>query len=248
MPRSKKTPQQTATFKKLKKFVQQSGPWDLLTFHRAGEQVFKLCPSERQETRRYGNYGDAEIQNLAEKLGKPKSFAVKLWNARYFYQEFQSRDIPRSEVKKLSKPDAKTGYRLTWAHMQSLLSIDNEKKRLNFQQRCTKGEWSSRKLRSEIKQSRGRQGQGGRKFKKPRTVKDALLQLISESKGWNQRYHEVWFPADKPAIPVGRPYPKSQVVSGLADEAIKILEALQEDIEDCLPKLRTLRTKARRKK
>jgi len=69
------------------------------------------------------------MPTLAEALGKSASFADKLWNARLFWNKYE-----RSEVRSLCKSSAGS-FVLTWSHMQSLLSLDDEN-RTEIQDDC----------------------------------------------------------------------------------------------------------------
>ena len=131
-----------------------------------------------------------------------------------------------------------------------LISLDDAD-RLEFQEDCLNAEWSCKELHRRIKESRDPLGHGGRHFKKPKSVEDALRQLISDSETWDQRYRQVWFNLDDPAIRHETGKGKSEELAELASAAVDELKALQFDIENCLPPLKQLaawhKTKKRRR-
>jgi hypothetical protein len=214
-------------FQRLQELLQQPGRQDLLWYHRVGEQVNRLYPTDDR------GYGESHMPTLAESLGKSASFADKLWKARLFWNEYE-----RSEVRSLCKPTAGS-FVLTWSHMQSLLSLDDEN-RTEIQEECLNAEWSSKELHRRVKESRDHPGKGGRRFQKPKDVESALRQLIHESRTWDRRFHEVWFHMDEPAIRLESGRGKSQGVTELAAEAIDVLETLQFDIKEGLSRLKAL--------
>jgi len=136
--------------------------------------------------------------------------------------------------------------------MLHLLSLDDDD-RLGFQEDCVNAEWPCKELHRRIKDHREPQGQGGRRFSKPKDVEDALRQLVFECTTWDRRFHEVWFHMDEPAIRLEAGKHKSQEVANLTAEAIEMLETLQSDIKEGLPRLKALKvtrkkTKRRAKK
>ena len=153
----------------------------------------------------------------------------------------------RPEVRLLCKPEVPGGFVLTWAHMILLISMDDENQ-LEFQEKCITEEWSSKELHRRVKESREPQGQGGRRFRKPKDVESALRQLILESRTWDRRYTEVWFHVDKPAIRHETGKGKSEIVAELASAAVDELRTLQLNIENCLPQLKQLAAWHKKKK
>ena len=235
MPKSSKAQlTKKPAFRQLKNLLNQTGNKNLLWYHDVGKRVRTLCPSE------FRAYGEGRIQSLANALGKPESFGATLWGTRSFCEKYQ-----RDEVCALCKPEIPGGFVLTWGHAILLISLDDED-RLEFQEDCLNAEWSSKELRRRIKEFREPQGQGGRRFRKPKSVEDAVRQLISESKTWDRRYREVWFHMDKPAIRLETGKYKSKEVSDLAAEAVEILETIQFDIKNCLPRLKALTGKRKK--
>ena len=237
MPRPTKIPlKKQKAFQRLKELIQKTGNRDLLWYHRAGEQVNRLYPTDNR------GYGESHMPTLAEALGKSASYADTLWKSRLFWNEYD-----RSEVRSLCKAETAGNSPLTWSHMLHLLSLDDDD-RLAFQEDCVNGEWSCKELHRRIKESRVPQGQGGRRFRKPKSVEDALRQLIFECRTWDRRYQEVWFHMDTPAIRLETGKNKSEEVSELAAEAVEILETIQFDIKDCLPRLKALKTTPKKTK
>ncbi|MBT6155339.1 MAG: hypothetical protein HOH82_11805 [Planctomycetaceae bacterium] len=235
MPKPIKLPlKKQKAFQRLQELLQQSGRHDLLWYHRVGQEVNRLYPADDR------GYGESHMPTLAEALGKSASYADTLWKSRLFWNEYE-----RSEVRSLCKAEAAGGFVLTWSHMQSLLSLDDED-RPRFQEDCLNAEWPCKELHRRIKESREPQGQGGRRFQKPKDVETALRQLINESRTWDRRYHEVWFELDEPAIRLETGKGKSEDVAELATEAVKVLKTLQSDIEDCLPRLKALTGKRKK--
>ena len=155
-----------------------------------------------------------------------------MWKTRSFFEKYG-----RSEVRTLCKPETKGGFVLTWSHMLHLLSLDDDD-RLEFQEDCLNAEWPCKELHRRIKEHRTPQGQGGRRFRKPKSVEAALRQLIVECRTWDRRYREVWFHLDEPAIRLETGKYKSEEVGVLAAEAVDVLQTLQTVIEDCLPRLK----------
>ena len=236
MPRPKKLPlKEQKAYQRLKELLRQTGSRDLIWYHRVGQQVSRLCPADER------GYGQSRIQNLAEALGKSASYADTLWKTRSFFKKYD-----RSDVRVLSKPETAAGFALSWSHMLHLLSLDDDDDRLGFQEDCVNAEWSCKELHRRIKEHREPQGQGGRRFRKPKDVETALRQLIHESQTWDRRYREVWFHMDKPAIRLESGKYKSREVAKLAAEAVDVLETIQFEIEDCLPRLKAL-TRKRKK-
>jgi hypothetical protein len=223
-------------FQRLKELFQQPGPRDLLWYHRVGEQVNRLCPTDERA------YGQSRIQSLAEALGKSASYADTLWKSRSFFERYE-----RSEVRSLCKSESTSGFVLRWSHVQSLLSLD-EDDRVRMQEACLTEEWSSRELHRRTKELREQPGQGGRRFEKPNDVETALRQLIRESRTWDRRYHEIWFHPDDPAIRLEAGKYKSEEVSVLAAEAVEVLKTLQSDIKEGLLRLKALKTTPKRTK
>ncbi len=131
--------------------------------------------------------------------------------------------------------------------MQSLLSLDDED-RPGFQEDCLNAEWPCKELHRRIKESREPQGQGGRRFQKPKDVETALRQLIHESRTWDRRYNEVWFHMDEPAIRLEAGKYKSDDVAELAAEAVEVLKTLQSDIKEGLLRLKALKTTPKKTK
>ncbi len=237
MPRSKKLPlKKQKAFQRLQELFQQPGPRDLLWYHRVGEQVNRLYPADDR------GYGESHMPTLAEALGKSASYADTLWKARLFWNKYE-----RSEVQTLCKTETGDGSPLTWSHMLHLLSLDDDD-RLAFQEDCITEGWSCKELHRRIKESREPQGQGGRRFQKPKDVETALRQLIHESRTWDRRYNEVWFHMDEPAIRVQSGKYKSEEVSVLAAEAVEVLKTLQSDIKEGLLRLKALKTTPKKTK
>ena len=232
MPRSKQLPlKKQKAFQRLKELLQQPGRQDLLWYHRVGEQVNRLYPADDR------GYGESHIPTLAEALGKSASYADTFWKSRLFWNKYDRADVPV-----LSKPKTAGGFALSWSHLILLISLDDDD-RLAFQKKCLGEEWSSKELRQRIKESREPQGQGGRRFRKPKDVETALRQLIHESRTWDRRFHEVWFQMDAPAIRMESRKGKSQEVGELAAEAVDVLETIQFDIKEALPRLKVLKSK-----
>ena len=107
--------------------------------------------------------------------------------------------------------------------------------------------WPSRQLHRRIKEFCEPKGKGGRQFWKPKSVEDALRQLIHESRTWDRRYRQVWFSVDDPAIRLVTGKDKTEDVSERAAEAIEILKTIQFDLKDALLCLKDL-AGARKKK
>ena len=234
MPRSKKVPlKKQKPFQRLQELFQQPDRHDLLWYHRVGQEVNRLYPVDDR------GYGKSHMPTLAEDVGKSASYADTLWKARLFWNKYD-----RSEVRSLCKPSAGS-FVLTWSHMQSLLSLDDESRTEN-QDDCLNAEWSSKELHRRVKESREPQGQGGRRFRKLKDVETALRQLIHESRTWDRRYHEVWFHMEEPAIRVESGKGKFRKVAELAVEAVDVLETLQFDIKEALPRLKALTAKQRK--
>jgi len=235
MPGPKKLPlKKQKAFQRLKELVQQPSRHDLLWYHRVGEQVNRLYPADDR------GYGESHMPTLAEALGKSASYADTLWKSRLFWNEYD-----RADVRALSKSETAGGFALSWSHLVLLISLDDDD-RLAFQKKCLSEEWSSKELRQRAKESREPQGQGGRRFQKPKDVETALRQLIHESRTWDRRYHEVWFHMDTPAIRMESRKGKSREVAELAAEAFDVLETLQFDIKEALPRLKALTAKQKK--
>jgi hypothetical protein len=125
MPRSIKLPlKKQKTFQRLQDLLQQPGRHDLLWYHRVGEQVNRLYPTDDR------GYGESHMPTLAEALRKPASYADTLWKSRLFWNKYD-----RPEVRLLCKPEVPGGFVLTWAHIVLLISMDDED-RLEFQEKC----------------------------------------------------------------------------------------------------------------
>ena len=230
MTRTSKPPlKKQKAFQRLQELFQQPGRQDLLWYHRVGEQVNRLYPADDR------GYGECHMPTLAEALGKSASFADKFWKARLFWNEYK-----RAEIRSLCKPETAGSFVLSWSHMQSLLSLDHEN-RTEFQDDCLNAEWSSKELHRRIKESREPQGQGGRRFQKPKDAETALRQLIHESRTWNRRYREVWFHTKEPAIRPESGKGKYREVAQLAAEAVEVLKTLQFDIKEGLLRLKALK-------
>jgi hypothetical protein len=230
MPKPKKLPlKKQKALQRLQDLFQQPGSRDLLWYHHIGQQVNQLCPADER------GYGQNRMGSLATDVGKPASYADTLWKARSFFKKYD-----RSEVRSLCKPGTTNSFVLTWSHMLHLFSLDDDD-RPGFQKDCLSDEWSCKELHRRIKEHREPQGQGGRRFRKPESVEDALRQLIFECKTWDRRFHEVWFSMDEPAIRLEAGKYKSQEVANLAAEAIEMLETLQSDIKEGLPRLKALK-------
>jgi len=223
-------------FQRLKRLLSKTGKRDLLWYHDVGRDVRALVPSESR------GYGEGRIQNLAVALGKSDSYADKLWKARSFYGKYD-----RTDVRLLCKSKVPGDFSLTWAHMVLLISLDDDD-RLEVQENCIDKEWSSKELRHRIKEYREPKGQGGRRFRRPKSVEDALRQLIFECRTWDRRYHEVWFHMDTPAIRLETGKRKSQEVAELAAEAVEVLKTLQSDIEEGLLRVKALKTTSKKTK
>jgi hypothetical protein len=221
-------------FQRIKKLLAKTDKKDLLWRHDIGKCVLSLVPSE------FRGYGEGRIERLAVALGKKENSGAILWATRSFYMKYD-----RPDVHALCKPESPGGFVLSWGHMIHLISLDDED-RTRFQEDCLNAEWSCKELHRRIKESRIPQGQGGRHFRKPKSVEDALRQLVFESKTWDRRYHEVWFELDEPAIQKETRKDKSEEVAELAAEAVKVLKTLQSDIEDCLPRLKALARKRKK--
>ena len=207
--------------------VEQS-PIDEKTGFDIGRCVHSLVPPE------FRAYGEGRIEQLAVALGKPENFGARLWSMRSFFQKYD-----RTDVRALCKPETPGGFVLSWGHMIHLISLEDVD-RLKFQEDCLHAEWSCKELHRRIKESREPLGQGGRHFRKPKSVEDALRQLIVESETWDRRYHEVWFHMDEPAIRLEAEKGKSKDVAELAGRAIEILKTIQFDIGNCLLPLKQL--------
>ena len=221
-------------FGRLKKLLSQAAKRDLLWYFDVGKCVHSLVPSEHRE------YGEGRIEQLALALGKTESYGATLWGTRSFFEKYD-----RPDVRVLCKPEKAGDFVLTWAHMINLISMDDDD-RLEFQEACLRSEWSSKELRQRMREFREPQSQGGRRFRKPKSVEAALRQLVFESKTWDRRYHEVWFQMDAPAIQTETRKDKAEEVAVLAAEAVKVLKTLHSDIEDCLPRLKALAGKRKK--
>jgi hypothetical protein len=221
-------------FGRLKKLLSKTDKRDLLWRYDIGRCAHSLVPSDNRA------YGEGRIEHLAVALGKKENFGAILWATRSFYMKYD-----RPEVRVLCKPQNPGGFVLSWGHMIHLISLDDEV-RTRFQEECLNAEWSCKELHRRIKESRVPQGQGGRHFRKPKSVEDALRQLVFESKTWDRRYREVWFELDEPAIRMATGKGKSEDVAELATEAVKVLKTLQSDIENCLPRLKALARKRKK--
>ena len=213
-------------FQRLKKLLSKTDKRDLLWRHDIGGCVYSLVLPE------FRAYGEGRIERLAVALGKPDNFGAILWGTRSFFKKYD-----RPDVRALCKPETSGGFVLSWGHMLHLISLDDAD-RLGFQEDCLNAEWSCKELHRRIKEYREPLGHGGRHFKKPKSVEDALRQLIIESRTWDRRYHEVWFHMDEPAIRVETGMVKSEELAELAADAIYILETIQFDIKQCLPQLK----------
>lgn len=239
-PRRRKPMKQQAAFKRLKSLVDSQQPRDLVWYHRVGQEVERLCPSEHRE------YGHSKIESLAEALQQSKPFAQKLWHARRFFEAYE-----RAEVTALAQPIEGSSFVLTWSHMIHLLSLDDAD-RSAFEEDCIEGEWSCKELLKRIQEYRGQQGSGGRRYQRPRNLVGGLRQLIAESQDWQRRFQEVWFHPDKPAINWDDKAARSAEVSELCREAVDVLEKMQHGIKMRLTEIREYskkpRTKSRRKK
>ena len=237
MPKTSKAQlTQKPAFQRLKKLFKQPGQKDLLWHYKAGESIYKLYPSDSR------TYGEGHIRSLAIALDRKQTNVSKLWAMRSFYERYE-----QSEVKSLCKPETPGGFVLTWSHMVLLLSLEYDIDRLEYQEECIDGEWSSKELHRRIKEYREPKGKGGRRFRKPKSVEDALRQLIHESRTWDRRYHEVWFPLDDPAIRFVTGKNKTEKVSELAAEAVDILETIQFDLKDALLRLKDLAGASKKK-
>jgi hypothetical protein len=139
-------------FKRLKKLHDLPGQPDLLWYHRVGEQVVALHPSESRD------YGQSRIEAIADALREKASYGDKLWKARNCFEKYD-----RDEVQYLNEPDPDSGYALTWSHMVHLLSLDDPD-RLAFEEDCLNAEWSTRALKRAIDDYRPPKGRGGRRF------------------------------------------------------------------------------------
>ena len=222
-------------FQRFQELLQQTGSRDLIWYHRIGQQVNRLYPADER------GYGESHMPTLAEALGKSASFADTLWKTRSFFKKYD-----RSEVRSLCKAETAGGFVLTWSHMQSLLSLDDDD-RSGFQEDCLNAEWSSKELHRRTKESREQPGRGGRRFRKPKDVETALRQLIHESRTWNRRYHEVWFHMDRPAIRLETRKGKSENIPELAAEAVEILKTIQFDLKESLLRLKDLAGSSKKK-
>lgn len=112
---SRKAIKNTAALKRLKKLHDQPGQRDLLWYHRVGEQVAALHPSESRE------YGESRIEAIADALGEKTSYGDKFWKARNFFERYTNDD-----VRYLNEPDPDSDYVLKCSHMIYLLSLDTK--------------------------------------------------------------------------------------------------------------------------
>ena len=234
-PRRQAPLKQQPAFQRLKKLIDSQQPRDLLWYHRVGQEVERLCPSEQRE------YGHSKIESLAEALQQTKQFSQKLWHARRFFGMYD-----RSEVRGLAQPIEDSSFVLTWSHMIHLLSLDDAD-RSSFEEDCIDGEWSCKELLKRIQEFRGQQGSGGRRYQRPRNLAGGLRQLIAECQGWQRRFREVWFHPDNPAINWDDKAARSAEVSELCREAVDVLEKMLHGIKQRLTELREYSKKSKRK-
>lgn len=92
----------------------------------------------------------------------------------------------------LSMYDTATGFRLQWAHIDYLLTIDDEALRWQFAERAATDNLSPKQLNDRIKKRLKRTGGHGRPHAVPRTLEGQLDQLISIVNTIVQKSAQVW--------------------------------------------------------
>ena len=99
-----------------------------------GEQIYIAC--DRNDRTEYGkNLLKYLSEELTREFGKGYTIA-NLKNMRQFYRTFPKRYTLCSE--------------LSWSHYRLLMRIDNEERRIFYQEECVKSRWSVRQLEDRL--------------------------------------------------------------------------------------------------
>jgi len=200
--------------------------------HQLGTLVDHLCPRGTRA------YGQGHIQALAAELGRELASANKLWNARKL-----AAAIPRDDLVKLLRSANKRGFGMSATHILALASVKDVADRKKLGTQCVDGAWSVVQLRREIHKVQGKQSQGGVSVSQPRSVDQALAEVLERSKDWINRYEQAWFaPGPKGLL---RPMSRAAVdrLADDLDDAIDLLRELRDAADFARRRLQDQRTR-----
>lgn len=89
------------------------------------------------------------------------------------------------------------GFRLTWSHVNVLLSCDTAAQRARFATDAVEKCWDPKQLHENIKTANGRTGGHGRPHGVPETIEGQLRQFLQATTVWNTKFTEVWAAGDE---------------------------------------------------
>lgn len=108
-------------------------------------------------------------------------------------------------------------------HVVALLSVEDKRHRGSLQRRAAEEGWGTRRLGEEITALQGSRSLGGRRPRRPDSVKDAVVQIVKMCERWRRWYE--WFEfEDDEEVSLGD-LPKS--VSGRLASATTTIKELQ---------------------
>jgi hypothetical protein len=199
--------------------------------HRLGELVDQLCPRGKRA------YGSGGIEKLAEELESPHMSANRLWNARKLAAVISGADLAD-----LTRGAKAAGFGLRSSHVLSLAIVKDEKARRSLGAQCVAHRWDVTQLRRQIHTLQGKISRGGAKVLLPRSVDEALLDLLDRSKNWLRRHGQAWFAEGAKGL--SRPMSRAarDRLGGELDEAVEVLRELRDAADAARRLLRQQRT------
>jgi len=142
---------------------------ELQNFYQLGHKVLKAD----QKNPHKNKYSLGVSVEIAARIGRSRDYVDK---ARKFASTYTKAEL--DELCRLRRPD---GMPLGPRHVIGLLRIKNKRDRKRFQRKAVVEGWSTRQVAAEISKLLSTGGSGGRRPKTPKTVDDALMQVLTMS-------------------------------------------------------------------
>lgn len=193
--------------------------------HQIGELIEKLIPSNEP------SYGEQALTTLTRELGLSTASNI-LTKIRAF-----ARCYSANEAQQLETPAPGRHYRIGWAHIQ-VLSTFPRPERHRLERQCREGEWTVAELRRRVRQMRAPKRLGGRPWRKPADVDEALEQVQVEADGWLKRSAKVWRGGELPVITRGAISAGGAATKKSATVTIALLEQLAAAVGELQAELR----------